>query len=80
MNQMSQSPHIHIDRDDSSAKFWLESVILANNIGFSAKELRKLQSMVKENLRKAIGGKARGILAIQRSFCLTSASELSAYV
>ncbi|MCL1465223.1 DUF4160 domain-containing protein [Argonema galeatum] len=32
-----------------SAKFWLEPVSLANNIGFSAKELRKLQLMVQEN-------------------------------
>ena len=41
--------HIHIDRDNLTAKFWLQPVSLAQNIGFPAKELRKLQSMTIEN-------------------------------
>jgi hypothetical protein len=48
-HEPNEPPHIQIDRDDSSAKFWLDPVGLANNIGFSAKELRKLQSLVREN-------------------------------
>ena len=48
-HEPNESPHIHIDRDSLSAKFWLQSVSLAQNIGFPAKELRKLQSMVIEN-------------------------------
>ena len=44
-----EPPHIHIDRDNLSAKFWLEPIVLAKNIGFSAKELRKLQSLVREH-------------------------------
>ncbi len=48
-HEPNEPPHIHVDRDDSSAKFWLESVSLTNNIGFSAKELRKLQTIVEEN-------------------------------
>ena len=47
-HEPNEPPHIHIDRDRSSAKFWLESVELASNIGFSAKELRKLQKLVAE--------------------------------
>jgi hypothetical protein len=27
----------HVDRDDSSAKFWLQKVNLADNIGFAKK-------------------------------------------
>ncbi len=45
---------LHIDRDSSSAKFWIESVSLASNIGFSAKELRKLQLIVQENQTKLL--------------------------
>ena len=45
----NEPPHIHIDRDNLTAKFWLQSVSLAQNIGFPAKELRKLQSMVIEH-------------------------------
>jgi hypothetical protein len=30
----NEPPHIHVDRDDWSAKFWLEPVALAVNLGF----------------------------------------------
>ena len=48
-HEPNEPPHIHIDRDNLSAKFWLQSVSLAQNIGFPAKELRKLQSLVIKN-------------------------------
>ncbi len=48
-HEPNEPPHVHIDRDKSSAKFWLQAVSLASNIGFSAKELRKLQLIVEEN-------------------------------
>jgi hypothetical protein len=48
-HEPNEPPHIHVDRDDSSAKFWLEPVSLASNIGFSPKDLRKLQLIVQEN-------------------------------
>jgi Domain of unknown function (DUF4160) len=41
--------HIHIDRDDSTAKFWLKPVSLASSIGLIPKELRKLEMLVQEN-------------------------------
>jgi len=48
-HEPNEPPHVHIDRDNSTAKFWLEPVSLANNIGFNAKELRKLQVIVQGN-------------------------------
>ncbi len=48
-HEPNEPPHIHIDRDASSVKFWLEPVSMARNVGFSAKELRKLQLIVQEN-------------------------------
>ncbi len=48
-HEPNEPPHIHIDRDRLSTKFWLEPVSLARNLGFSAKELRQLQSIVQEN-------------------------------
>lgn len=48
-HEPNEPPHIHIDRDSLTAKFWLQPVSLAQNIGFPAKELRKLQSMVIEH-------------------------------
>jgi hypothetical protein len=42
----NEPPHIRVDRDDYSAKFWLESAALARNFGFTAKELSKIQKLV----------------------------------
>ena len=53
-HEPNEPPHIHIDRDNLSAKFWLEPVTLAKNIGFRGKELRKLESLVKENQTKLL--------------------------
>ena len=45
-HEPSEPPHIHVDREDSSAKFWLDPVQLARNFGFRAHELRTIQSIV----------------------------------
>ena len=43
-----EPPHIHVDRAEFSAKFWLDPVSLARNFGFNPRELRALQSLVEE--------------------------------
>lgn len=43
-----EPPHVHVDRDNMSAKFWLNPVRLDSNYGFSAKELNKLLKIVLE--------------------------------
>jgi hypothetical protein len=53
-HEPNEPAHIHIDRDDSSAKFWLKPISLASNIGFSAKELRKLQLIIQENQKNLL--------------------------
>ncbi len=42
----------HVDRDNLSAKFWLEVVALARNRGFAARELRQLAIIVTANQEK----------------------------
>jgi hypothetical protein len=39
---------VHIDREAFSAKFWLNPVALAYNLGFPAGELRKLEALTSE--------------------------------
>lgn len=51
-HEPNEPPHVHIDRDELSAKFWLEVVRLARNRGFTARELRQLESIVAENREK----------------------------
>lgn len=45
-HEPGEPPHVHVDRDDQSAKFWLEPVELARNIGFSPRELRRIKTLV----------------------------------
>ena len=43
--------HTHVDRDNLSAKFWLDAeVSLADNHGFNRRELREVERIIKENL------------------------------
>ncbi len=53
-HEPNEPPHIHIDRDNFSAKFWLSPVSLAKNIGFSPKELRKLEKLMVEHRDKLL--------------------------
>jgi hypothetical protein len=48
-HEQNEPPHVHVDRDDLSAKFWLNPVGLVRNLGFNARELRRLQSLVTEH-------------------------------
>lgn len=41
--------HVHIDRDRQSAKFWVDPVALARNLGFGAKELTGIERMLTEH-------------------------------
>ena len=45
----NEPTHVHVDRDDCSAKFWLNPVELAYNLGYSAVELRIVQRIAEEN-------------------------------
>ena len=47
-----EPPHVHVDRDDLSAKFWLNPIALARNLGFSAQELRKIERLLREHERE----------------------------
>jgi hypothetical protein len=48
-HEPNEPPHVHVDRDNVSAKFWLQTVQLARNVGFSPHELNKLVALVQEN-------------------------------
>jgi Domain of unknown function (DUF4160) len=48
-HEPNEPPHVHVDRDDQSAKYWLKPVALARNLGFSPTELRRIQRMLNEN-------------------------------
>ena len=46
-NENDEPPHIHVSRDRSTAKFWLDpTVILAGNTGFRASEINRIHAVV----------------------------------
>lgn len=48
-NENHEPPHIHVESGDATAKFWLDRVVLANDDGFKASDLRKIQAIIEEN-------------------------------
>jgi len=42
-----EPPHIHVERDDKEAKFWLQSLALARNYGFAPHEINELAQIVR---------------------------------
>lgn len=51
-HEPNEPPHIHVDRDGFSAKFWLRKISLAKNSGFRQKEINALQELVIENQKQ----------------------------
>lgn len=47
-----EPPHIHVERDEAKAKFWLSPVRLERSTGFSGWELNKIQRLVDEHVAK----------------------------
>ncbi len=48
-NEGNEPPHVHVEYDNSTAKFWLDPVDLARNRGFASHRLTEVQSLVQEH-------------------------------
>jgi Domain of unknown function (DUF4160) len=46
----AEPPHIHVERDERIAKFWLKPVRLQDSGGFSRVEIRRVEVIVDENV------------------------------
>ena len=53
-HDLHEPPHVHIDRDAFSAKFWLNPVALAYNLGFPVRELSKLEALTLEHQKELL--------------------------
>jgi hypothetical protein len=51
-----EPPHIHIERENMKAKFWLNPVRLQNSGGFSRSEINRIQRLVEENRESLLRG------------------------
>jgi hypothetical protein len=53
-HESHEPPHVHVDRDDQSAKYWLSPVSVARNLGFSAVELRRIEDLLENHERQPL--------------------------
>ncbi|MBZ0170022.1 hypothetical protein MELA_00826 [Candidatus Methylomirabilis lanthanidiphila] len=49
-----EPPHIHVEREDNIAKFWLNPVRLQSSGGFSRLEIGRIQKRLSENQRESL--------------------------
>ena len=44
-----EPPHVHVERDENTAKFWLSPVRLHSSGGFRPVEIRRIQRLVEQH-------------------------------
>jgi hypothetical protein len=49
-----EPPHVHVERDDSEAKFWLDPVRLERSRGFTRKEINRLNALVETHRQQLL--------------------------
>jgi len=47
-----EPPHVHVEKDDRTAKFWLDPVRMHSSGGFSPDEIRRSQRIVEQHRKK----------------------------
>ena len=50
-----EPPHVHVERDDNIAKFWLEPVRLQYSGGFSRREINRIHRLIEDNQQGILG-------------------------
>jgi len=46
----AEPPNVHVERNSSEAKFWLDPVRLEHNQGFGRNEINRIRKLVVENV------------------------------
>jgi hypothetical protein len=44
-----EPPHVHVEREDDVAKYWLDPVRLQRSVGFGRLELRRIHQLVEDH-------------------------------
>ena len=51
-HEPNEPPHVHVDRGECSAKFWLDPVSLTRNRGYRATDVNAILGYVREHRRE----------------------------
>lgn len=54
MSDCQERRHVHVDGADHAAKFWLEPVSLADNLGYSPRQIYRIRMIVERERRALI--------------------------
>jgi hypothetical protein len=46
----SEPIHVHIEKDDKYAKFWVEPITLSKSFGFRSDELSEIRQIIESNI------------------------------
>jgi hypothetical protein len=49
-----EPPHVHVERDDCEAKFWLDPVRLERSHGFRRQEINRIRALVDEHQQQLL--------------------------
>ena len=49
-----EPPHVHVEREDKIAKFWLDPLRLQGNKGFARAEIGRVQKLLSEHQQELI--------------------------
>jgi hypothetical protein len=49
MGDRDEPPHVHVERDNRTAKFWLNPVKLQSTGGLRRHEIRRIERIIEEN-------------------------------
>ena len=49
LGDRGEPPHVHVERDDRVAKFWLDPVRLQQTGGLRRHEIRRIERIIEEN-------------------------------
>ncbi len=47
-NEIGELPHIHIESAENYAKFWLDTIDIARNIGYNERELNAIRKIIEQ--------------------------------
>lgn len=48
-HEAGEPPHVHVDKNGKSAKFWMESVTAVRNARFTSLELREIARIISDH-------------------------------
>ncbi len=55
-NDRDEPPHVHVERENNKAKFWIVPVRLERSGGFGRHEINRIQKMVEDNQEVLLRG------------------------